>query len=855
MANRRLLSEIKLAADVHGQGFRQETLQLSADGSRVLAATDDYVGVWDSLTGELLKRLQIPKQQSAHDCVRCLDCSADGSLVVAGLGTSFDRTTLVYDGYGIVWNVASEEVVSRSTHRHGYYFADVALSNDGTRYASCSEHGGGVCIWETSSGTLLHDLTAEIGNWKSPNIELVKNNLVNAITFTPDDQILAVSGTFGVKLFESSSGRHLRTIDAPYRYSNGSTEICFSSDGRQFARMGASGPTPGYSVLIFATESGQVLFELKSDASSGTFSQDGKLFAAAESDFFEAISVWPLEGKKLKSLAEPIPYSRINRVEENTHVLGDDAQAYVDKWHPVWGQAQQGVEYGVALTTSSQTFHSGQQVFMAAFVRNVSSEPKHIALMPDMFGNVPLLTNSAGEIMPLETRPLLGNRAHYRETLQPGECFGPLYLNIGIGANPRPNAQVWEPYWRSPTLGSFKLVHKTDIHIAEQNVDRNSNLDSPGWSKGTLVSNAIDFEVAESERESEEPIDSQSDALPSEAGDVNESLNLSDPAITLPDSLNVMAVRFSRDKEKLWSVSTRSDVRIRTWSLGAKEMTQDIKLDSDQHGNMFLSSELTLLPNSSRVVGIMSGEVGVWDSTSGGFLKWLKLPTELQHGMLRGLSVSGNSKRVACGRNSGLGGRVNPDCLGVVWDIETGEVVQTVVHEEAVQIQSTALSFDGERLATGSQNATLGIWDISSGDRLFSYKNDNFGRKHSDLEVSLDGASQILGLAISPDDRQLAMADMLGVKAFETASWKLEYSNESTFRFGRSGLVYSMDGRLLARIGTDKTVPIWETKQGQPVAELLTESNAGSFSFDGKWFAAGVSDNTQGIRLWRLPKE
>ncbi len=500
MVSRGLISEIKLAADVHGHSFRQETLQLSADGSRVLAATDDYVGVWDSLTGELLKRLPIPKQQWSYDCVRCLDCSADGSLVVAGLGTSFSRTTLRYDGYGIVWNVATEAVISRSTFKNGFYYGDVALSGDGSRYASCSELGGGVCIWETASGKLLHDLTAEIGKWQSPDADFIKNNLVNTIAFTPDDQVLAVSGTYGLMLFDVASGRQLKTIDVPYRYSSFQTEICFSADGSQIARIGASSSEDGYSVLISSQDTGETLFELASSASAGTFSNDGKLFAAAESDFYEAISVWPLEGEKMKSLAEPVAYSRINRVEENTHVRGDTAEEFVDQWRPTWGQAQQGIEYGIALTTNSHSFHTGERVLMAAFVRNVSNEPKHIALTPDMFGNLPLLTNSAGETVHLESRPLLGTPSHYRDTLQPGECFGPLYLNLGVGANPRPGAQVWEPFWRSPSLGSFKLVHKTDIHIAEQTVDTNSSLDGPGWVTGKLTSNAVEFEVSEREK-------------------------------------------------------------------------------------------------------------------------------------------------------------------------------------------------------------------------------------------------------------------------------------------------------------------------------------------------------------------
>ncbi len=497
LASRKLISEIKLAADEHGRSFRQDTLQLSGDGSRVLAATDNYVGLWDAETGDLLKRLPIPKQEWAYDCVRCLDSSADGSLIFAGLGTSYSRMTQVYDGYGIVWDAASGEVISRSTHKHGYYFGDVALSTDGKNYATCSEHGAAVCIWETSSGKLLREFSGEIASWKSPNPGLIKNNLVNAIAFTPDDQTLAVSGTFGFKLFDVASGDLLRTIDAPYRYYSGHTRLAFSPDGKQIARSGASGSEKGYRVLICSTETGESLFELQSSANAGAFSNDGKTFAAAESNFYEAVSVWPLVGTKKQSIAKPVPYARENRVEENTHHRGRKAQEFVDSWKPLWGQPQHGIEYGVAFTVPGNRFHLGQRVLMAAFVRNSSSHPRHVALRPDMFGNAPRITGAGGASIQLETRPLLGKPSHYRDTLQPGECFGPLYLNLGLGANPRPGQQYWDPFWKSPSTGVYKLAHEIDFHVAPLSVDRNSNLNSAGWTASEATSGAIEFEVTE----------------------------------------------------------------------------------------------------------------------------------------------------------------------------------------------------------------------------------------------------------------------------------------------------------------------------------------------------------------------
>ncbi|MCA9107399.1 MAG: M56 family metallopeptidase, partial [Planctomycetales bacterium] len=91
----RLLSEIKLLSDEHGRAVNVESLRLSEDGRRVVGVTDAYVGVWDSMTGQLLRQLPIPRRDWHYDTAGPLAVSRDGSIVVAGLRTSFSRTTRV----------------------------------------------------------------------------------------------------------------------------------------------------------------------------------------------------------------------------------------------------------------------------------------------------------------------------------------------------------------------------------------------------------------------------------------------------------------------------------------------------------------------------------------------------------------------------------------------------------------------------------------------------------------------------------------------------------------------------------------------------------------------------------------
>lgn len=146
VASKQLLSQIKLASDEHGRGFRQGTLQLSADGRKVVAATNDYVGIWDATSGYLQQKLAIPKNGWDYDCVQCLDISPDGTRIAAGLGFSSIKLSNFYNGYGIVWDVASGQVLSRSVHEQEEFFGDICFSHDGQRFATCSAVRSSICV-------------------------------------------------------------------------------------------------------------------------------------------------------------------------------------------------------------------------------------------------------------------------------------------------------------------------------------------------------------------------------------------------------------------------------------------------------------------------------------------------------------------------------------------------------------------------------------------------------------------------------------------------------------------------------------------------------------------------------------
>ncbi len=221
------------------------------------------------------------------------------------------------------------------------------------------------------------------------------------------------------------------------------------------------------------------------------------------------------------------------------------------------------------------------------------------------------------------------------------------------------------------------------------------------------------------------------------------------------------------------------------------------------------------------------------DSTDLGFAK----KTFKRHtSSVNSVSFSKDGKYIASGSN---------DYTVKLWDVSTGKLVKKFKGHTG-WVTSVSFSNDGKYIASGSGDQTVKLWDVSTGKLLKEFKG------HS---------SSVTSVSFSNDGKFIASGSYdYTVKIWEFSTEKLlkEFKGHTNYV---NSVSFSNDGKFIASGSDDKTVKLWEVSTGKLLKEFKGHSDdvtSVSFSNDGKFIASGSNDRSvccwrvkDGIMMWR----
>ena len=139
-----------------------------------------------------------------------------------------------------------------------------------------------------------------------------------------------------------------------------------------------------------------------------------------------------------------------------------------------------------------------------------------------------------------------------------------------------------------------------------------------------------------------------------------------------------------------------------------------------------------------------------------------------------------------------------------VWDLESGKELQTLSGHQG-SVRAVAVTPDGQRAVSGSSDDTLKVWDLESGKRLQTLSG------HRDI---------VRAVAVTPDGQRAVSGSFDGTLKV----WDLESGKELQTLSGHRDIVLAVavtpDGQRVVSGSSDGTLKVWDLESGQQLRTL-----------------------------------